>query len=44
MIAREDSNQQPITLDLFDNGGGSAVDLVHTLHKGQGPRAPGYSS
>ena len=26
MIAREDSNQQPITLDLFDNGGGS--DLV----------------
>ena len=26
MIAREDSNQQPITLDLFDNGSGS--DLV----------------
>ena len=26
MIAKEDSNEQPITLDLFDNGSGS--DLV----------------
>ena len=35
---------QPLRLGAVDNGGGSAVDLVHTLHKGQGPRAPGYSS
>ena len=27
-----------------DDGGDSAVELVHTLHKGQGQEAPGQHS